>query len=309
MWIADYQITAATNAATTYDSLTITLKDNTVFDVIGENTENRIKSLYYYSTQLANETVSTQGINYWKIYDDTEKYRNNLIGLSLGTTKTSSDSIVLFEPLGSSKSMLGTKNKPWSRLFAKEGVHCYESFQAFNEDTGKCDGVDMTGWHFIATQEWVTGIVIPLLHKRMREINAYYWWKTKDLTSALVNLSGVTKVTFSEGQAATTIIATSYSISVGDDGKIEVKPGGEATRTTVVSPEFLKGELDKLQDQIDKINTWVDAYKTHKHNFSSKSLAGTSSHSHSISEGATSTGSSSTGLYLISTGDTTGGPV
>lgn len=309
MWIADYQITAATNAATTYDSLTITLKDNTVFDVIGENTENRIKSLYYYSTQLANETVSTQGINYWKIYDDTEKYRNNLIGLSLGTTKTSSDSIVLFEPLGASKSMLGTKNKPWSRLFAKEGVHCYESFQAFNEDTGKCDGVDMTGWHFIATQEWVTGIVIPLLHKRMREINAYYWWKTKDLTSALVNLSGVTKVTFSEGQAATTIIATSYSISVGDDGKIEVKPGGEATRTTVVSPEFLKGELDKLQDQIDKINTWVDAYKTHKHNFSSKSLAGTSSHSHSISEGATSTGSSSTGLYLISTGDTTGGPV
>lgn len=292
LWIADYNIIAETASEKKIQGLTISnIKTNFAGDVTlnSDSTSEALENLSYTTNSISYKEIETQGINYWRLWDDSKKYQTLNLGVTLKTAQSVKENdddeafdLAIFEPHGASLALLGTKENPWTEVYAHRGIFINESFQAFNTKTNECDGDTVAGWHYVATQPWVTNIVIPMLHTRMKQINSYYWGKTKDLTEGIVNLSGVTKVSASGGTGAQTITIQSYTITA-PNGKITISPGNSVS-FWVVGKESMEDLRIDCSKNTARIEALEKAFASHTHTYSAPS-----SHTHSIEEGASAT--------------------
>lgn len=289
LWISDYLITAETADGTSVDTISLSGSEsislnNSLTDKNDTSVSGTIDAISYTTNATSETKLTTNGINYWGLKDDSQKYTSLNLGINLKTASDDDSNIVIFEPTGANVALLGTRNAPWTSAHIEKGLFVWEKFNAFNESTALCDGAEVKGWHCVASQPWITNVIVPMLQKRMKQINSYYWSKVKMLTEGIVALSGVTKVTWSGGTGAVTLTATSYTITA-PNGKITVAPGSTIT-LQVASWETmtdLRLDVNELQKTVAELKS---AYEGHVHNYYAPS-----GHTHSISEDGTSTNS------------------
>ena len=286
LWISDYLITAETADGTSVDTISLSGSEsislnNSLTDNNDTSVSGTIDAISYTTNTTSKLELNTNGINYWGLKDDSQKYINLNLGINLKTASSSDSNIVIFEPAGANVALLGTRNTPWTSAHIEKGLFVWEKFNAFNEDTALCNGAEVKGWHCVASQPWITNVIVPMLQKRMKQINSYYWSKVKMLTEGIVALSGVTKVSSTGGEGATTVTIQSYSITA-PNGKITVSPGGSVS-FTVASWEAmvdLRLDVNDLQTRVAALETFMN---NHSH---SGFLTGLPTHSHSGTDSA-----------------------
>ena len=325
LWIADYNIIAETATNNSIEGLSVS-SVNTDFagEVIlnSDSTSESLTKLSYTTNTIVDKNITTQGINYWRLWDDSDKYKSLELGITLKTAQhlkaedddTDKDmSIISFEPTGATLALLGNKENPWTDIYANRGMFVYESFRAFNEKSNECDGQNVIGWHSVASQPWITNIVIPMLHQRMKQINNYYWGKTKMLTKGITDLTGVCKATWQDGGAdgPSSLTFDTYSVSV-ENGAISVR-NSSSFKCTIAgwnSMVDMRIDINDVMDDIEQLQKDLSDLKTsyqfHTHKYSYPSISD-SGHSHSISSEG-STDSAKTGIYKGMTSSSTLAP-
>ena len=186
LWIADYQVIGKTvNPGT--DGIAVQSVSWSESGKIGtenysafEDAEGALNALKYYTTTLTDSTFKTKALNSWSLQDDTLTNASLQLGVSLETAMHEDDdnngyddenAIIIWKPTWKSSeasrvtSSLGTKTNPWGSIFADYGIFVKESFTTF-------EGVQINGkWHMVATQDWVSTVIVAALNKRIREVN------------------------------------------------------------------------------------------------------------------------------------------
>ena len=182
LWIADYRVLGSTISATDDDSLTVSTIawSNITLDASGYNNFDdsegaslgSVDSLSnLYTASLNENKFSSSAVNSWALKDDTT--RNAAIGLGVvletATSDTASDgSIILWRPSWENgkkvSASLGTMDRPWSTAFIDGGLFMNESFTKF-------DGKNSSGWHLVATQDWVSQVIVAALNCRIKDVN------------------------------------------------------------------------------------------------------------------------------------------
>ena len=360
IWIADYRVIGKTvnpekgvaiQSISWAESGSIGTEDYSAF----EDAEGALNALKYYTTTLTNSTFKTEALNSWTLQDDTEDNKNLLLGVSLETAVSNDankDAIIIWRPTWSSSarnditSSLGTRDNPWGSIFADYGIFVQESFTTF-------EGDKITGqWHMVATQDWVSKVVIAALNQRIREVNNLASSALSKAQSAISDImtwcstwngvAFVSKVTYEDQGVAKAIFYYTRTVTANTDKK------GRLTGTVSLSEErqdraswaiwaptlavtsrtyeltncnstitwdntSIQGALDalgtgskKLDAEIGTLQAEIDSLKaqlsgatftfsgTEATISSSGSVTGTK-HSHSITEGATSTGDKAPG--------------
>lgn len=308
VWMADYRmIGATTNADIAASEIKFTSMQlpSTGYQSYGEDAGDvdGVPELTLPYNQMETNTINIGSLNYWQLLDDTNDYKSYGLGVALNTAYGDSTSIVTWEPRyssGAHLALLGTQNKPWSILYADQGIYLNETFYAYG-------GGEVKGWHVVATQEWVNHVIVPLLNERIRDVhnlarNAY--WRAQLALNTLQNAFFATTISnmddggvikYKQGQLT-------YSKETGfvwNEGANELEftisgDGLPYTGGSDLGGDFktLKDDFDDLKEAFDKLKT---AYNSHAHSYTAPN-----NHTHSISEGATTTGSSM-GFYWSST--------
>lgn len=181
LWIADYRVLGESFA----DSVnTYTISGGTAeLGVDGYNgmpmysddaessTTETVIALTYLKTSLTSSTFTTAGLNSWGLSDDSDANSGSSLGVKLETAKGSGSSagksVVVWRPQATGNSIiaqLGTITNPWSNIYANNGIFLYENFNGY-------DGASATGWHLVATQDWVAKVVVSVLNARIQEVN------------------------------------------------------------------------------------------------------------------------------------------
>ena len=303
-WIADYKISAATvkGASISNDAIQVS---NAIFSIPSledgnDSVSDYIDALSYSSMNMITETTSLDALNHWQLLDDT---RANKMGIQVETAKSSSGSkqFTIFRPVDSTAALLGTKTDPWHYAYIKNGLYIYESFSAFTDSKeASYQGQTIEGWHYIATQPWITNVIVPLLQKRMKQINALYWYRTEKLIKGLEALSGVCKTVVTNNGDQASIETLAYTITT--EKTITVSGPASTGKTTVPTlTAFTQYKQDMLQWQIrvnndmNDMNSKINALESFVANHSHAGfLTGLPSHSHSVS-GTDSMGGSISG--------------
>ena len=185
LWIADYQVIGKTIEPTEGVAIQsvswsasgkLDKEDYSAF----EDADKTLAELSYWTTKLTDRAFETQALNSWTLQDDTLSNKNLKLGVSLETAlhrdtdndgQDDEDAIIIWKPTWSSSvtnkitSSLGTKTHPWGSIFANYGVFVKESFTTFsgNNIEGK--------WHMVATQDWVSTVIVAALNCRIKEVN------------------------------------------------------------------------------------------------------------------------------------------
>lgn len=206
-WIADYKVNAKTGG-TSISSLSAPANGTSI--LVSETIEglsDKIDALSYSAvTPTAQTFTASKGVNEWFILDDTSHYQSGSIGLKIQTAIASGSNIIALTPnTSSNKGLLGTQTLPWDSSFVKK-IFMYDEFTAF-------EGGAMADWYYVATQPWVTNVIVPLIQKRMKQINSIYWSKTQHLLEGLGKLTGVGDIKFTESGEKVEITAQKYTIT------------------------------------------------------------------------------------------------
>ena len=213
-WIADYKVSARTggNSITSMSAgldvlslpgMSLSGNDNSVSD--------QIDALSYSAVKPDLETFSaSNGVNEWFILDDTNAYKGDSTGLKIQTAGGNGGIIALTPNESENIGLLGTKDLSWDSAFISK-IFMYDEFVAF-------DGGKQADWYYVATQSWVTGVVVPLIQKRMKQINSIYWSKTEHLLDGLSKLKDVGDIKFDESDGKVKITAQKYSITPRANG-------------------------------------------------------------------------------------------
>lgn len=369
LWIADYQVIGKTinptdgiavQSVSWTESGKIGVEDYSAF----EDAEGALNALKYYTTELTDSVFKTNALNSWSLKDDTLTNRDLQLGVSLETAihedednngYNDENAIIIWRPTWELSgeedtrvitSSLGTKNKPWGSIFADYGIFVKESFTTF-------EGVKIEGkWHMVATQDWVSTVIVAALNQRVREVNNLASSALKKAQSAISDImtwcstwngvAFVSKVTYEDQGVAKAIFYYTRTVTANTDQK------GRLTGTVSVSEErqdraswaiwaptlavngrtfnltncghtltwgneSIQGALDALGTGSEKIDATIGTLQEEIENLKTKisgatfTFTGTqatikdsanvtdSSHSHSISAGATSTGDKSSG--------------
>ena len=175
LWIADYRIlgktvieSVATQTVTagTLDLNNIDFED---FDTGGDTAE-KVELITLATTSITPGSFSTNALNSWHLYDDSDDNSSLKLGVILETAQGSSSlgsSLIVWRPTYSGSSTvtsLGTMSYPWGSIFANNGIFFKESFTGF-------DGSNNDGWHLVATQDWVVKVITMALNQRIKEVN------------------------------------------------------------------------------------------------------------------------------------------
>lgn len=260
-WIANYKVNAVTRSAQSIACDTITLGTGTLnlpnVDGGDVSVSEYIDKLSYTTMDLKSSSITVDTVNYWQLVDDT---RTTKMGIRLDTAG-GSQSVIVFKPINSDIALLGTKDNPWHYSYIKKGLYVYEEFTAFTDDEEQdYRGQPVNGWHYVATQPWITNVIVPLLQKRMKQINSLYWYRTTKIIKGLEALSGVCKTVVTDGGDQATIEALAYTITtektITVTGPVST---GKAIVPTITA--WTQYKQDMLQWQI-KINNQLNALES-----------------------------------------------
>lgn len=183
LWIADYQVIGKTDAGK-IQTQSITWTEDTLYNTdfhgfdSGDSTSGKVSDLTYITTTLSPASFETNALNSWALKDDTEKNKILNLGIALETavhkndedddTSNNKGAIIAWHPTWKDDitvtSALGTTDRPWGNIFADRGIFLKESFVGFDNKT-------YSGWHLVATQDWISKVVIAALNKRIKEVN------------------------------------------------------------------------------------------------------------------------------------------
>ena len=182
IWIADYKVIGSTVSATDDDALAVSTVawsnsslNATGYDGFGDsegNTVGTVEQLENIQTATLNEgTFSTRALNSWALKDDTDTNKDLNLGVVLETAtsdKAEDGSIIIWRPSWTSgkkvSASLGTMDRPWSSVFVDGGFFMLESYTKFG-------GGNSTGWHLVATQDWVSQVIVAALNQRIKDVN------------------------------------------------------------------------------------------------------------------------------------------
>ena len=187
LWIADYQVIGKTTdpgqdgvdiVSVAWGNTTLSSSGFDGFNGDG-NTSSKVADLTNLSTAaLDTNPFKTRALNSWALQDDTIQNRAIGIGVVLETATSSNDedddttndqgSMIIWRPswVNNKKvaSSLGTLDRPWGSIFADKGMFLKETFTGF-------DGTTSSGWHLVATQDWVSKVITAALNQRIKDVN------------------------------------------------------------------------------------------------------------------------------------------
>ena len=238
-WIADYKISAQTGS-TSIGSMSATRNDQFSLDAttvnLGGSLNEQISALSYSAISIDSQTIEVKGsgASEWYIIDDTNDYRSGKIGLKIQTaiSKDSTYNIIALTPnINTNMGLLGTKDVPWESSFIKS-VFIHDSFKQYD---GKGSFND---WCYVASQPWVTKVVVPLIQARMQQINNIYWTKTQKLLGNISDLSGVCETIITKSEPKINIKSSAYTVTANGPGEgwgVKVEKAGTAEEADVAS--------------------------------------------------------------------------
>ena len=206
-WIADYKVSAQTGGTGITGMSAPASTSGILVEESIEGLSDKIDALSYSIVTPSDQTfTATNGVNEWFITDDSSSYTSASIGLKIQTAIASGSNIIALTPnTSNNKGLLGTKNSSWDSSFIKK-LFIYDEFTAFK-------GGSEAGWYYVATQPWVTNVIVPLIQARMKQINSIYWSKTQHLLEGLGKLTGVGDIKFTESGEKVEITAQKYTIT------------------------------------------------------------------------------------------------
>lgn len=206
-WIADYKVNAQTGGTGITGMSAPASTSGILVEESIEGLSDKIDALSYSIVTPSDQTfTATNNVNEWFITDDSSSYTSASIGLKIQTAIASSANIIALTPNASNnKGLLGTKTVPWDSSFIKK-LFIYDEFTAFQ-------GGSEAGWYYVATQPWVTNVIVPLIQARMKQINSIYWSKTQHLLEGLGKLTGVGDIKFTDSGEKVEITAQKYTIT------------------------------------------------------------------------------------------------
>lgn len=180
LWIADYRVLGKTIAESvgiyTIDNSGTADLSETGYDAIpagmdDDSTSETVQKLTYLKTTLTSGSFSTEGLNSWGLQDDTDDNKSKTLGVFLETATGAGDSagksIIVWRPQWTGSNVtasLGTIAKPWTNIYADNGIFLKESFTGYG-------GGSVSGWHLVATQDWVAKVIVAVLNERIKEVN------------------------------------------------------------------------------------------------------------------------------------------
>lgn len=205
-WIADYKVSAQTGGTGITGMSAPAGMSGILVEESIEGLSDKIDALSYSIVTPSDQTfTATNNVNEWFITDDSSSYTSASIGLKIQTAVASSANIIALTPNASNnKGLLGTKNLPWDSSFIKK-LFIYDEFTAFQ-------GGSESGWYYVATQPWVTNVIVPLIQARMKQINSIYWSKTQKLLGNIEALTGVCETVVEESAPKVKIKVSSFTI-------------------------------------------------------------------------------------------------
>lgn len=327
LWIADYRIKGQTGSgditATTITAGDLTLSSDGYIGYDGkvnENTQSEIEDIIAQQSVLTDTKFSTSALNSWSLIDDTDDNQGKNLGVILETASGSGgggSAIEIWRPTSSSSSViasLGTTTYPWTNIYAKNGIFMYENFSTYPSGSSE-------GWHLVATQEWVTKVIMAALNVRIKEVNNLAAKAYKKARRAISNILSwckewdgqkfIVKLGMKDGFAASVFQAAGVIDVTYGTVKSTVNEDGDYTGTMQITEttesltlgflgfeafnNWLKNTFKPLQEKVDNIETDLASH-THTLIGSGKGPVTGTSHSHSISgSDATSTGRTSSG--------------
>ena len=343
LWIADYRIKGQTGSgditATTITAGDLTLSSDGYIGYDGkvnEDTQSEIEDIIAQQSVLTDTKFSTSALNSWSLIDDTDDNQGKNLGVILETASGSGgggSAIEIWRPTSSSSSViasLGTTTYPWTNIYAKNGIFMYENFSTYPSGSSE-------GWHLVATQEWVTKVIMAALNVRVKEVNnlaakAYKkarraisnilsWCKEWDGTKFITAIKPPENSALAVGGIMDVTYGTVVS-KVNEDGDytgtMTIKETVEQVAMPFVSLAYffawlaqgfapLEERVEKLEEQVEQLKTnqttlakSILSLATHKHTFSGSD---SDKHSHTVSGAETSKET-----VRISISGTTSGP-
>ena len=343
LWIADYRIKGQTGSgditATTITAGDLTLSSDGYIGYDGkvnEDTQSEIEDIIAQQSVLTDTKFSTSALNSWSLIDDTDDNQGKNLGVILETASGSGgggSAIEIWRPTSSSSSViasLGTTSYPWTNIYAKNGIFMYENFSTYPSGSSE-------GWHLVATQEWVTKVIMAALNVRIKEVNnlaakAYKkarraisnilsWCKEWDGTKFITAIKPPENSALAVGGIMDVTYGTVVS-NVSEDGDytgtMTIKETVEQVAMPFVSLAYffawlaqgfapLEERVEKLEEQVEQLKTnqttlakSILSLATHKHTFSGSD---SDKHSHTVSGAETSKET-----VRISISGTTSGP-
>lgn len=336
LWIADYRIKGQTGSgditATTITAGDLTLSSDGYIGYDGkvnENTQSEIEDIIAQQSVLTDTKFSTSALNSWSLIDDTDDNQGKNLGVILETASGSGgggSAIEIWRPTSSSSSViasLGTTSYPWTNIYVKNGIFMYENFSTYPSGSSE-------GWHLVATQEWVTKVIMAALNVRIKEVNnlaakAYKkarraisnilsWCKEWDGTKFITAIKPPENSALAVGGIMDVAYGTVVS-EVNEDGDyvgtITIKETVEQVAMPFVSLAYfftwMAQAFAPLEERVEKLETnqttlakSILNLATHKHTFSGSD---SDRHSHTVSGTETSKET-----VRISISGTTSGP-
>lgn len=267
-WIANYKVNAVTKDANSIACDTISVGTGTLnlpnVDGGDVSVSEYIDILSYTTMDVQLNSISVDTVNYWQLVDDT---RATKMGIRLDTAG-GSQSIITFKPINSDIALLGTRDNPWHYSYIKKGLYVYEEFTAFTDDEEQdYRGQSVTGWHYVATQPWITNVIVPLLQKRMKQINSLYWYRTTKIIKGLETLSGVCKTVVTDSGDQATIEALAYTITTEHTITVSgpVSTGKAIVPTIAAWTEYKQDMLQwqiKINNQLNDLESKIQALES-----------------------------------------------
>ena len=174
LWIADYQVQGQTTnnsiAIQNIGTDEVKLENNDFHNFDEDDAQSKVKNLTFLTTKLTDGNFAVKSLNSWSLKDDTDDNQTLTLGVSLKTAQgaDSTKSIIIWQPTWKDgitiSASLGTSDYPWTNIYANGGIFFHEKFTGF-------DKKEYTGWHLVATQDWVAKVVVTAVNERMKEIN------------------------------------------------------------------------------------------------------------------------------------------
>lgn len=174
LWIADYQVQGQTTnnsiAIQNIGTDEVKLENNDFHNFDEDDAQSKVKNLTFLTTKLTDGNFAVKSLNSWSLKDDTDDNQTLTLGVSLKTAQgaDSTKSIIIWQPTWKEgitiSASLGTSDYPWTNIYANGGIFFHEKFTGF-------DKKEYTGWHLVATQDWVAKVVVTAVNERMKEIN------------------------------------------------------------------------------------------------------------------------------------------
>jgi hypothetical protein len=221
---------------------------------------------------------------------------------------------------------------PWSNIYADNGIFLHEVFTAY-------DNSSVDGWNLVATQDWVSKVVVAVLNERIQEVNNLAasalstartaLSKAKKAISSILDWCGHWNgVGFLTGWGALPVPGGINLIITGSQVIADTDSDGNLTGSikemtndawvgtmpiptaSITTPDggTLADYITALEKWVTNVNTWAEAMNSHVHNFSVSASVDNSSHKHDITTGSSETEAKSSGGSISTGTKQTGGP-